>query len=296
MPSIEVICKGVGLSIALLFLFFGWDSAALHYSVFAVILLTVGIPHGAIDHLTSSSYQRRGFMLRFILSYLLLIGVYLVLWAVLPVVALLAFLLMSAYHFGQTHFLGRSTSSSLANTVNYLLRGGFFLAVILFGDFQMTREILSPLLSVDFLLPYRFHIITSLLLLSVFNQYLLKISWGVQDFIDLIILAPLLYFCPLLISFILYFGFWHALPSILIEYRYLRESNTCQNLRQFVVQLLPFTLLSLAGIGVVLVLGLRFLSREELFLLFFVLISLISFPHIIYMNDFIKRLSSTDQS
>jgi beta-carotene 15,15'-dioxygenase len=101
-------------------------------------------------------------------------------------------------------------------------------------------------------------------------------------------LGPILYFSPLLIGFVVYFGFWHALPSMIAEYKFLSGFSAYDSVKKFSIQLLPFSIISFIGIGVILFFGLKFLENNELILLFFVLISLISFPHILFMDRFLK--------
>ena len=113
--------------------------------------------------------------------------------------------------------------------------------------------------------------------------------FGLTDGLDYLILAPILYFSPLLISFSVYFGFWHSLPSMLAEYAYLRNIPAFNSPLKFGKQLLPFSGISLVGIAGILFAGLEFLNPNQLYLLFFVLISLISLPHILYMDTFLKE-------
>jgi Brp/Blh family beta-carotene 15,15'-monooxygenase len=105
MKHIENSFKILGLLICLGFSFFNQDSHWIEMSLFALILLVVGIPHGAIDHLISNPvFEIRSFKF-FLMKYISLIGLYLIVWYFFPLLALLAFLVMSAYHFGQTHFI-----------------------------------------------------------------------------------------------------------------------------------------------------------------------------------------------
>jgi hypothetical protein len=120
------------------------------------------------------------------------------------------------------------------------------------------------------------------------SQLLFGPKLKLTHMLELVILAPLLFFSPLLVSFVVYFGFWHSVPSMLVEYAYLKKFTFSNTPWKFGIQLLPFSGISIIGIGILLGLGLKFLSGHELILMFFVLISLISFPHILYMDGFLK--------
>ena len=288
MARIEYLAKALGLGIAVLFLLFPDLSQSIQFAVFGLVLLLVGIPHGGIDHLIHNPEIRPQGLVSFIIRYLLLMLGYGLLWWFLPVAALIAFLGMSAYHFGQSHFLEQGKLENRESLL-YLLKGAFFLFVILFGDWAMTQEILSSMISLDLSEEFRLGILGFLLVSSLIAQGFSAKPFGLTDGLDYLILAPILYFSPLLISFSVYFGFWHSLPSMLAEYAYLRNIPAFNSPLKFGKQLLPFSGISLLGIAGILFAGLEFLEPNQLYLLFFVLISLISLPHILYMDTFLKE-------
>jgi beta-carotene 15,15'-dioxygenase len=289
MNRIENLAKGLGLLICIGFTLFSESNPFIQLAIFGIILVSIGIPHGAIDHLISNPKIDRKGLGGFLLIYLSLITGYLAIWYYLPKLALISFILMSAYHFGQSHFIAESTKKF--GWLLYISRGGFFLFVILLGDWEATKLILSPLINLDYLSQSRTFILVSILFSSILFQDLFGPKFQKKHFLELLVLGPVLYFSPLLIGFVVYFGFWHALPSMITEYRYLRTYSAYNSAKKFGVQLLPFSVISFIGIGLILFFGLRFLEKNELVLLFFVMISLISFPHILYMDSFLKKLS-----
>jgi beta-carotene 15,15'-dioxygenase len=288
MNRIEKWAKIAGVLICLAFIIFPSADNTIQLILFSVILLSVGIPHGAIDHLISDPDLDRVGLGKFLGIYLTLIGAYLFTWYLIPIFALFAFIVMSAYHFGQSHFLGQSMPISRTWPL-YLSRGGFFLFAILLGDWKTTKFILSSLLNLDYLDHYRLMILGLFLATTLVIQWNTGLKFKLLQLIELFVLGFLLYFSPLLIGFVVYFGFWHALPSMMTEYKYLSGFTAYNSVKKFVLQLLPFSLISFIGIGILLALGLNFLTTSELILLFFVLISLISFPHILYMDRFLKK-------
>ncbi|MFC3414851.1 Brp/Blh family beta-carotene 15,15'-dioxygenase [Algoriphagus hitonicola] len=294
MKSVESYFKILGILICLGFILSGSTNVLAQLGVFGVILLTIGIPHGAIDHLTSQPRQTRKSFVKFLIVYLGLIILYLGLWFSAPKLAVLLFLAFSAYHFGQTHYLNRSINLGWKEPLLFVSRGFFLLSVILFGSFDTTLQILSPILSIAFLEPYQFYVMLSFLGLTILVQFTSKISFSRSDLLDLLVLPFLLYFSPLFISFAVYFGFWHSLPSMITEYDYLSRFPQFRGTKKFITQLLPFSLISIVGIALILFLGINTLEMGELTLLFFVLISLISFPHVIYMDSFFKKSAKTD--
>lgn len=288
MNRIESLAKVAGLIICLIFIYLQESYSAVQFSIFGIILLSIGIPHGAIDHLISNPQLDKKGLGKFLGIYLSLISLYLVFWYFLPLLALLAFLIMSAYHFGQTHFL----NSPVPKNNSWLLfttRGGYFLFAILLGDWEATKLILSPLVDLEYLNQSRLLLVATFLVTTLLAQAILGPKFTKHNLFELIILGPILYSSPLLIGFVVYFGFWHALPSMMTEFKFLRTFEAYDSLKKFVFQLLPFSLISFIGIGLILFLGLKFLEDSELILLFFAMISLISFPHILFMDSFLKK-------
>ena len=79
-------------------------SAAVYvaYGVLLVGLFLVGIPHGAMDHMTESLSKSKRITFSFVFKYLGLMSVVYILWLASPTFALVSFLLYSAWHFGET--------------------------------------------------------------------------------------------------------------------------------------------------------------------------------------------------
>ncbi|WP_026952360.1 Brp/Blh family beta-carotene 15,15'-dioxygenase [Algoriphagus mannitolivorans] len=293
MKSTENLLKVIGLAICLLFSLMPSYPQVLELTVIGIVLMTVGIPHGAIDHLTSKPNPSSKDLIFFLIRYLGMIGIYILLWILFPLLSLAFFLLFSAYHFGQSHFFERK-NLIFTDYFLYLTRGSFFISVILLGDLEMTQSILNPLIDFQGIVPYAFYAMGIFLIVSLVLEWksyrlIKKSTW-----VDLVFLAPLLFISPLMISFIVYFGFWHAFPSMKLEYQFLKAFPPYNSIKKFIYQLLPFSLISLIGIGLMVYFGQQYLESSELLLLFFILISLISFPHVIYMDRFV-RIIKTDR-
>ena len=77
-----------------------------HWQVTMVVLLvaTVGIPHGAMDHLVGRTLLQhklgRGWLPAFFTAYLFVAALVVVGWFASPTVTVLCFFLLSAWHFG----------------------------------------------------------------------------------------------------------------------------------------------------------------------------------------------------
>jgi Brp/Blh family beta-carotene 15,15'-monooxygenase len=286
MKNIENYGKIGGILLSLVYLFFFKENEVFQWTVFSLILITIGIPHGALDHLLMSPKITKNGLLKFILKYLGIIGLYLIIWVIAPTLALLFFLGMSAYHFGQSHFMHHPINKWKKTT--YFLMGSFFLSVIFWSDFETTAMILANIIDINNFQQLGLPIMLITFLSSnilIFKN--LPNSWMLFT-LEMAVLGSLLYFLPLLMGFIIYFGFWHALPSITVEYFSLKNYLGKTKIKNFVKRLMPFTAASIGGIWMILAICYNWMNQEELVLLFFILVSLISAPHIWYMNAFLE--------
>ena len=108
--------KLIGLLFALSLIFFKVEDS---YSsiIFVIVMLTIGIPHGSVDHIIAfinPKSRRFNSKLSFFTVYLSLIVLNIIIWVFSPYLGLFTFLLVSCYHFGE--FTGcKSTSSSSWN-------------------------------------------------------------------------------------------------------------------------------------------------------------------------------------
>jgi Brp/Blh family beta-carotene 15,15'-monooxygenase len=286
MKGIEGAGKILGVALGISYFLFFEGNELYQWICFGAILISIGIPHGAIDHLLLSPNINRTNLVRFILKYLAIIIGYLAIWFLIPILALIAFIFMSAYHFGQSHFIKQPLKK--LEGLTFISLGSFFLSTILWGDFDYTSSILANITGVTQLKTYGNGIISFTFILSTF---LILINFGLKSIwllVEISLLGVFLYHLPLLLGFIIYFGFWHSLPSMNEEFEALKGYLETQKIKSFIKKLLPFTLMSLAGISLILILFYKMLEADQLTLLFFILVSLISAPHIWYMNIFLE--------
>ena len=121
--------KLFGLIVSLSIIFFGVESS---YSIlfFLFIMLTIGIPHGSIDHLIAFiNPKTRRFQNKFyfFISYISLIFFNILLWIISPYLGLFIFLIISCYHFGETQVLGYTTTDN--KFLNFVLGANILLSL-----------------------------------------------------------------------------------------------------------------------------------------------------------------------
>jgi len=202
----------------------------------ALAALTIGIPHGAVDHLITLPSLTLGQRVVFFTSYLAIVG--LVIWAILSV-NVLGFqlvVLMSAIHFG----LGDASFVSELNSrkgdtkpfpkVPFALASGFTPVVIPLVSSQSTQalEAVNPNLvgwSMGFA-PVLFIAMTAISCGAIIWMLVVK---RYQEAIDLGLLLALSLMAPPLIAFAIYFGLWHAMRHTVRISLELRKSQVAHS-------------------------------------------------------------------
>ncbi len=249
-------------SLLIIFQFFGRLDFALY--LFIPGMLLIGIPHGALDHL--SLKNRFGYLslMNFIFRYLLIGAGILLLFYIQPVIGLMLFLLCSAFHFGQTDCLEWGIKDNLKSFV----LGLFVLTTILFSHLPETLAILNQMgVSTVSYLPTgveNFGSISLLIALPLFGYFK---KW---QFIQLVILLVLLTQLPLLVAFGAYFVFQHSFNG----WRQLSEELHLTSVNLW-VRSLPFTF---GGIALFLVYYFFFDGKE--WGQFFIFAAALSLPHV----------------
>jgi Brp/Blh family beta-carotene 15,15'-monooxygenase len=78
-------------------------------SFLIAVLILFGVPHGALDlyidqHLHKAASNQKIFLLKYIANII----AYAVVWYFFPVAALIIFILITAYHFGEIDWIGKT--------------------------------------------------------------------------------------------------------------------------------------------------------------------------------------------
>lgn len=274
------------------------------YSVFVVLILFTGIPHGATDHVLYQALRPPEASMnwgRFLGLYLSAMLAYGVLWYFLPTLSLLVFLLLSAYHFGQSQLLYvRLSEKHPLRTILYTLWGSWLLGSILLLHLETTKEVLKGLFpevvrvlalseSSKILIISALTVALFAVLLILYKKKRLDSYQFWEETAVILVLLALFSLTSLWISFGVYFGIWHAGASIYLEVEGLKQIRS-YSLSKFFREALPFSLVSLLGIVLLLGAGSYWETYVSLPLLFFIAISTLTLPHMVYMQKFYASL------
>jgi len=255
-----------------------------------VTVTIIGIPHGYFDFLIAKKlFSKYSYWLqKFITIYLSISVAYLLIWVLSPAFALIAFLLMAIYHFGQ-----EETEDIYDNSKLLLITLGSVpvIAPILFQtnevfslfNILLNQQIASPSLPA---VKYFYILLLAIIILLRSKKLLPLYSLLIINFIYL----------PPLISFILYFCFHHSLRHYLQS---LSDSNLFPKLisiKNITIFFLILTMLFTAG-SIYLLLVYSSFSLEEIVIKYiFISLACLTLPHLLLNIIYEHKLGSEIQN
>ncbi|MCO6490115.1 MAG: Brp/Blh family beta-carotene 15,15'-dioxygenase [Phaeodactylibacter sp.] len=266
------------------------------------LIVAIGIPHGATDYLIFQHLSRPLWggrrLARFYLNYVLLMTAYALLWWMLPGLALILFLLLSMYHFGQSNWNYVPFQHKVTEYGAYLLWGAFVVLTPILWHYDASESIIRHLIGAPapaIAKPWRETICIALLAVNLWLAiYLLiqrKVSFRqfAEEVANLAVLALLFVNTPLLLGFALYFVGWHSLSSVMDQVRFFRERLGRYSLKDYVRNTLPLSLAAIAGLagmaGIQSSLGMGFNIGAV-----FIFISVVTLPHMILIDQLYQEL------
>jgi Brp/Blh family beta-carotene 15,15'-monooxygenase len=261
-----------------------------------ISVFLIGIPHGAIDHIMAGelyglSQTFKDHMI-FYGSYLIIMLFVGALWFFYPVAGMIFFLIISIYHFGQADmedFIVKKPGKRLF----YVARGLLVIGLIIFSNTTITFAIMSDAMrsgmgSLRGLLPaseYMIVIIISAYALILIPGVLTRrLHSPMRLLLDSVLLIALLIITGPMIGFALYFALWHSAGHIREMKSYFESKNQQFTVLTFYRKSAPFTLISILGLIVLLWVNQTFGIQNELFSLLFILISVLTLPHMVIVE------------
>lgn len=264
----------------------------------AMLIATFGISHGAIDNYLYG-FKNQSENLRFIAVYVAAAGLFGLFWWVDADLAFLSFILISAYHFGQSQFVDLDQKNRWKDRFLYTAWGGTLLmAYLLFNQTELAASYQDSDLSMPVMtlsIEYALELFVSFFLLLVFllGERFMRQEITLQRLLvevyQLGIISIVFYISSPLLGFTLYFVILHSLRVLQQEYQFLQKDQALPSLTSFIKLLLPFTLLSLVGLGFFAALVYFFELSFSWPLVSIIFISCLTFPHSFVMDWFYGR-------
>ena len=259
-------------------------------------IFSFGILHGANDlKIINKNFNKNQKKLKglFFLSYLLVVILGIVIFYWIPGIALISFVLVSCYHFGEQH-LERIVDLKKGKSFFYFTYGAFIFLMLFSLHYNETVKVIFQISGKA--LPLNFFIysllVTSIAIVIQALFHFKNSKLLMQEFFLLGLLALLFTSSNLLFSFGIYFVIWHSLPSLNSQVKFLYNDTVSDKTgyKKYIKASFLYWILALGSLG-----GVYFfadISREQFLPLFFSFLAAITFPHAIVM----ERMFSFDSN
>ena len=261
-------------------------------SFLIAVLILFGVPHGALDlyidqHLHKSESNQKIFLLKYIANII----AYAVVWYFFPVAALIIFILITAYHFGEIDWLGKTDNAVqkiaysvigllwilllLSKNINFALQIFIRMERSAFNESQWTNLAgkIYPITLIGLALIY-------IILFFFKAHFFSKNKYYYYLILQQAILIIFALYMPLWLCFAFYFGFWHSLLSfdkIRITFGMPNDFNGWKNL---LIKSAPFSIMAWFGFLYITFLTLNSKDASGIFTLLFISLSVLALPHL----------------
>jgi Brp/Blh family beta-carotene 15,15'-monooxygenase len=254
--------------------------------LFIALVGSVGMLHGALDHQVAFRYygmrtNTRGWV-SFLGGYLGVMVLYGLLWYVMPLLALVVFLVLSVWHFGQSDM--NDYKVRRGEYIMNITRSSAVLGVMFGLHIDEVQQILGSVLPWQIPTEVGYVMAGGSLLLHVVALFGFKprpLGWALFDILWLSLVSAML---PLLLAFAVYFALWHSINHLSELRNYLHYARWTR----MVLNGLPFTLLALVIIAVFAFMLPNEGNPMEWVLFLFIAISLMTMPHMLLVDRMMR--------
>lgn len=269
----------------------------IQYPLLIVLVLLIGLPHGATDfllfrHLRGPALSRKQ-VLQFFLFYLVSVSGYLAFWLLCPIPAFLLFLLISVYHFGQSNYQN-TRIPRWADALLNMVWGTFALGGVVLWHWEESSVVICQLVgnrpatwSSSSMGKLQWYLLALNALLPVCLWLVRRMQGGqlLFEIGKLAVLSFMFLYTPMLVGFTLYFTLWHSLGSLLDQLAFYRRQWPTFTLAHYYRQAAPYTLLAIIGLA-----GMAFgqsllFPNTSLVGIFLIFIACITLPHIVLVEE-----------
>jgi Brp/Blh family beta-carotene 15,15'-monooxygenase len=265
-----------------------------------VLIVFIGIPHGANDHLlffnliNKSVDKNNKKSILFFASYIGLIILYVCCWYLFPTFSLGLFILISIYHFGQSNLYISPINSKFVKLISIFLSGSFVLLTPIFAHIETALPVIQSLSKNPDILKISEDLGNKLAIsagiLMIIHWVIIMLSKhinfknGLQEILNVLLLFGLFYYSPLWIGFAIYFTLWHAIPSIEDQINFFKTTRANYNFGKYIREIFPFSVIALLGLFLAFQFSGNYISVNQGIALLFSFIAVITLPHMIMMD------------
>ena len=220
-----------------------------------VMVISVGILHGANDLLIlSTKDQKDKKLIKNLLIYIGIILLCVLIYLLSSFLAIVLFVALSAYHFGEEHLSHKINVNFGFNAVYFLSYGLFIFALLFYQSLSDVDVIMTELTGRTFSkTQIEITLITSAIFLGVGTVFLILTKRNesvlfLREFLYLVLLFFVFNTSSLILGFAIYFILWHSIPSIIHQIEFISGNLNKRNVIYYVKKALIYWVISIAGL------------------------------------------------
>ena len=254
-----------------------------------ILIFTFGMVHGSNDIMIVDKLSKKtnSTFFKILSTYLIVVTAAILIFYFIPVLALVLFILFSAYHFGEQHWEEVLSNLSLPlQKIFFFCYGLLILYLIFLFKVEEVIKIIYEITSLELNDIYASEVTQTLFVIlflitgyAVYKKQI-AIKSVLRELFSLLVFAIIFNSSSLIWGFTIYFIFWHSIPSLLDQITFIYGDLKKKSILKYVKAALPYWLVSLVGIAV---LFLIFKDEKHFHSLFFAFIAAVTFPHAIVM-------------
>ena len=254
-----------------------------------ILIFTFGMVHGSNDIMIVDKLSKKtnSTFFKILSTYLIVVTAAILIFYFIPVLALVLFILFSAYHFGEQHWEEVLSNLSLPlQKIFFFCYGLLILYLVFLFNVEAVIEIIYEITSLELNDIYASEVtqILFVILFLIIGKAVYKkqiaIKSVLRELFSLLVFAIIFNSSSLIWGFTIYFIFWHSIPSLLDQITFIYGDLKKKSILKYVKAALPYWLVSVVGIAV---LFLIFKDEKHFHSLFFAFIAAVTFPHAIVM-------------
>jgi Brp/Blh family beta-carotene 15,15'-monooxygenase len=252
--------------------------------------------HGSNDILlieNISNRKTRHPFLKVLLVYLLTVFTAVAVFYVIPVLALVLFIMFSAFHFGEQHWENRQLNTNNLMTKSFYFFYGLFVLMLLFvfnkqEVIEVVKSITQYSLSHE-IITTSFILSAVVLILLIGYQFYRAQNFKsilLTELFYLMVFAVVFKVSTLIWGFTIYFILWHSIPSLIEQINFVYGSVNKQTIISYTKKAFPYWLISIIGLAIVFTI---FREEKLLYAILFSFIAAVTFPHSLVINKMFKH-------
>ena len=227
-------------------------------SVALILILSLGVLHGANDLLILSKGKRNKYTyIKHLTIYLLIILFCVLIYFYSSFLAISSFILLSSYHFGEEHLAEKIAVNKIFNLFFYMSYGVFLFSMLFYESMADVDEIMRELTNTSFTrLQIEFSLLLSLSIFLIMSSYLiykklLPLNMLLKEMFYLALFFLLFKTSSLILSFAIYFILWHSIPSIINQVEFVYGNLTKESVVSYVKKAMIYWIISIIGMLVI---------------------------------------------